>query len=136
MLDEKIFLILGYVLFCLGTMLGIPHGMSKGKGDASQTELWRVAHLSTCIGGISIISLVYALKNILPHIWVYALSAYSMASYLFAVACTLSGITKAKWYGKNKTNAAMIIYGLHIIASFLSIIAVVGTLAALLLNIV
>src|SRR5580692_2588543 len=117
MLDEKIFLILGYLLFCIGTILGIPHGISKGKGDPAHTELWRVAHLSTCIGGISIIVLQYVLKNILPEIWVYALVAYSSASYLFAIACMLSAKNKVYWYKNRRMKIAKVIYSMHIVAS-------------------
>jgi|HubBroStandDraft_2_1064218.scaffolds.fasta_scaffold613743_2 hypothetical protein len=131
MLDEKIFLILGYLLFCIGTILGIPHGISKGKGDPAHTELWRVAHLSTCIGGISIIVLQYVLKNILPEIWVYALVAYSSASYLFAIACMLSAKNKVYWYKNRRMKIAKVIYSMHIVASCLSMIAIFGTLGAL-----
>ena len=42
--------LLGVLLFCAGTMLGIPHGLAKRSGDTKRTELWRVAHLSTCVG--------------------------------------------------------------------------------------
>lgn len=134
MFDEKLFLTLGYVLFCIGAMLGIPHGMSKGRGNAANTELWRVAHLSTCIGGISIIALVYALEIILPRTWVYALVGFSISAYFFSIACTLSGATNLSWFGDRKKKMAKMIYGIHIIASCLSVVVVIGTLVALVVS--
>ena len=56
--------LLGVLLFCAGTMLGIPHGLAKRSGDTKRTELWRVAHLSTCVGGISLIALSVALERL------------------------------------------------------------------------
>lgn len=43
------YLLLGVFLFSVGTLLGIPHGLSKRHGKPAVTELWRVAHLSTCV---------------------------------------------------------------------------------------
>lgn len=131
MLNEKLFLLLGYLLFCFGTMLGIPHGKSKNKGNTAKTELWRVAHLSTCMGGISIIALVYALEKILPQLWMYAMLLYSAAAYGFTIACTLSGVTNVSWSGDRKNKMVKLIYSIHIVAACLSIIAVLGTILAL-----
>jgi hypothetical protein len=124
MYAEKIFLESGYLLFCFGTLLGIPHGRSKGRGNESITELWRVAHLSTCIGGIAVIVLTYALQIILPFLWVYPLSLFTIASYLFAAACTWSGACNSKWYGKRLTVTSKSIYLLHLFASLFSVLAV------------
>src|SRR5690606_36531587 len=50
---SDLYLLQGGLLFFAGTMLGIPHGLAKRNGDAKRTELWRVAHLSTCVAGVS-----------------------------------------------------------------------------------
>lgn len=131
---EKLFLTIGYILFCYGTLLGIPHGISKGKGSLDSTEKWRVAHLSTCVGGIAIISLVYALTRVFPAMWVYILSGFSLSAYLFSLACTLSGITNLSWYGERKIILAKVIYWIHIAASFLAIAAVIAGLILLLIS--
>jgi hypothetical protein len=73
--------LLGTLLFCAGTMLGIPHGMAKRSGDAKRTELWRVAHLSTCVGGISLIALSVALERLFGVNATYTLLPFSAAAY-------------------------------------------------------
>lgn len=42
--------LLGFYCFALEQCLA-SHGLTKRGGNAKRTELWRVAHLSTCVGG-------------------------------------------------------------------------------------
>jgi hypothetical protein len=56
--------LLGVLLFCAGTILGIPYGLAKRKEDAKRTELWRLAHASTCVGGVSVIALSAAMERL------------------------------------------------------------------------
>jgi hypothetical protein len=65
-MTNNAYLSLGLLLFAAGTLLGIPHGMAKRRGDVERTELWRVAHLSTCVGGISLMVLTLAVERVIP----------------------------------------------------------------------
>ena len=133
MFNEK-FLLLGYLLFCAGTLLGIPHGLSKRRGDAKNTELWRVAHLSTCLGGISIIGMTMALGVLLKDDAVYILVPFTAAAYCFFSACTLSGWFNLSWADDRELPKVKLIYRLQILASGLSIIAIGVSLLALILR--
>jgi hypothetical protein len=126
------FLVLGIILFCAGTILGFPHGLSKRAGDAGRTELWRIAHLSTCVGGVSLIGLTLALERLLAGAAVYALTAFAITAYSFFVACTLSGWLNRSWDDDRTRSSVKLIYALQIFASVMSVIAVVAALGALL----
>jgi len=126
------FLLLGYLLFCIGTLLGIPHGLSKRRGSPAQTELWRVAHLSTCVGGISVIGMTMALGTLLQELAIYTLAPFTIAAYCFFAACTLSGWLNLSWDGNRDLPKVKLIYRLQILASTLSVIAIVVSLLSLL----
>jgi hypothetical protein len=130
--DGDIFLLLGVILFCAGTMLGFPHGLSKRAGDAARTELWRIAHLSTCVGGVSLIALTLALERLLGSTAVYALIALSIAAYSFFLACTLSGWLNRSWDDDRTQSSVKLIYALQIFASMMSVVAIAAFLGALL----
>lgn len=133
-MDIDFFLLLGYVLFCAGTLLGIPHGKSKGRGDPANTELWRVAHLSTCVGGISVIAMTLALERLLPGQAIYTLAPFTAAAYCFFIACTLSGWLNLSWLDDRTLPQVKLIYRLQILASALSVVAIVVSLLTLLLK--
>ena len=128
--------LLGVLLFCAGTMLGIPHGLTKRSGDAKRTELWRVAHLSTCVGGISVIALSVALERLFGAHATYTLLPFSAAAYCFFLACTLSGWLNKAWDDDRTQASVALIYRLQILASVLSVVAVGAFLLTLLLNVV
>ncbi|KPU90795.1 hypothetical protein APR50_22945 [Variovorax paradoxus] len=130
-----LFPFLGVLLFCAGTMLGIPHGLAKRSGNEKRTELWRVAHLSTCVGGISLIALSVALEQLLGAQAIYTLTLFSAAAYGFFIACTLSGWLNKAWDDDRTQRGVALIYRLQIIASALSVIAVGTFLFSLLLKI-
>jgi hypothetical protein len=121
---QQIFYLLGYVLFCAGTLLGIPHGLSKRKGNPVNTERWRVAHLSTCLGGISIIGITIALETLVQDDAVYTLSLFTLAAYCFFAACTLSGWLEVSWDGDRTLVRVKSIYWMQIVASGLSLLAI------------
>lgn len=131
---QQTFYLLGYILFCAGTLLGIPHGLSKRKGIPANTERWRVAHLSTCLGGISIIGLTVALETLVRDDAVYALSPFTLAAYCFFVACTLSGWLKVSWDGDRSLVRVKSIYWMQIVASVLSLLAIFVSVATILLR--
>jgi hypothetical protein len=127
--------LLGVLLFCAGTMLGIPHGLAKRSGDTKRTELWRVAHLSTCVGGISLIALSMALERLIGTDAIYTLMPFSAAAYCFFLACTLSGWLNKAW-DEDRTQASVaLIYCLQIFASALSVVAVGAFLLTLFLKV-
>lgn len=132
--SSDVFLLLGVLLFCAGTLLGIPHGRSKRRGDLERTELWRVAHLSTCVGGVAVIALTVALERLVGDAAIYTLTLFSAAAYCFFVACSLSGYLCKSWDGDRTLPSVKLIYGLQIIASALSVGAVGVTLIGLLLK--
>jgi hypothetical protein len=127
--------LLGAVLFCAGTILGIPHGLTKRSGDAKRTELWRVAHLSTCVGGISVIALSLALERLFGADATYTLVPFSAAAYCFFIACTLSGWLNKAWDHDRTQASVALIYRLQILASVLSVAAVVTFLLTLILKV-
>ena len=116
--------LLGVILFCAGTMLGIPHGLAKRRGDEKNIELWRVAHLSTCVGGISLIALSFALERLFQGYAVYTLVPFSVAAYCFFIACTLSGWLNKAWDDNRTLGNVAWIYRLQVLASALSVVAV------------
>lgn len=126
-----LYLLLGVLLFCAGTMLGIPHGLTKRNGDAKRTELWRVAHLSTCLGGVSLIALTVALERLFAAAAVYTLVPFSAAAYCFFLACTLSGWLNKAWDDDRTQASVALIYRLQIFASALSVVAVGGFIVTL-----
>ncbi|HEY4292311.1 hypothetical protein [Luteibacter sp.] len=125
------FLWLGIGLFCAGTLLGFPHGLSKRNGDTAPTELWRIAHLSTCVGGVSLIALTLALERLVGNVAIYALTPLSIAAYSFFLACALSGWLNRSWDGDRTQRRVMLIYMLQIFASIMSVVAVTGMLGGL-----
>ncbi|CAE6867156.1 hypothetical protein R75461_08348 [Paraburkholderia nemoris] len=127
--------LLGVLLFCAGTMLGIPHGLTKRSGDTKRTELWRVAHLSTCVGGVSLIALSVALAQLFGADAAYTLVPFSVAAYSFFLACTLSGWLNKAWDDDRTQASVALIYRLQILASALSIVAVGAFLLTLLLKV-
>jgi hypothetical protein len=127
-------LTLGALLFCAGTLLGIPHGLSKGRGDAKRIELWRIAHLSTCVGGVSLIALTLALDKLFGGVAVYCLLLFSLAAYSFFLACTLSGCLNKSWDDDRTQTSVMLIYMLQIFASVASVLGVCAFLATLILK--
>lgn len=128
--------LLGVLLFCAGTLLGVPHGLTKRGGDAKRTELWRVAHLSTCVGGISLIALSTALDRLFGANATYTLAPFSVAAYCFFLACTLSGWLNKAWDDDRTQPSVALIYSLQILASALSVIAVGAFLLTLFWKIV
>lgn len=128
---ETLCLALGLILFCLGTLLGIPHGRSKGKGDAKNTELWRIAHLSTCVGGLSLLALGLALPRLFADRAAYVLAPFTLAGYCFFLACTLSAQFNTSWDDDRGNARTALVYGLQIVASLLAILAVASSFALL-----
>ncbi|MDG1107039.1 MAG: hypothetical protein P8N60_00035 [Burkholderiaceae bacterium] len=124
--------LLGVLLFCAGTMLGIPHGLAKRSGDTKRTELWRVAHLSTCVGGISLIALSVALERLFGAAATYILVPFSASAYCFFLAGTLSGWLNKAWVDDRNQASVSLIYRLQIFASVLSVVAVGAFLLTLL----
>ncbi len=118
------YLLLGVLLFSAGTLLGIPHGLSKRRGSPAVTELWRIAHLSTCVGGISLIALTLALERLFPGQEYLVMMPFTTAAYLFFGACTLSGLTGRSWGNDRTMPSVRVIYWTQIAASVASIIAV------------
>lgn len=129
--SEQIYLSSGLVLFCAGTLLGIPHGRSKRRGDAKNTELWRIAHLSTCFGGVSVLALAMALPRLFGGDAGYILAPFALAAYCFFIACTLSGWLNKSWDDDRSEPGTAPVYWLQIAASILSVIAVSVTLPML-----
>jgi hypothetical protein len=105
-------------------LLGIPHGMAKRRGDVERTELWRVAHLSTCVGGISLMVLTLAVERVIPGFEDAVLAPFSVAAYLFFAACSISGVIGQGWDGDRSQRSVRVVYGLQIIASGASVIGV------------
>ena len=128
-----LYLLLGALLFCAGTMLGIPHGLAKRSGNAKKIELWRVAHLSTCVGGISLIALSVALERLFGVHATYTLVPFSAAAYCFFLACTLSGWLNKSWDDDRTQASVALVYRLQIIASALSVVGVGAFLITLFL---
>lgn len=126
----ELYLLLGVLLFCAGTLLGIPHGLAKRSGNLKRTELWRVAHLSTCLGGVSIIALTLAVERLFPGAALYTVAPFSAAAFSFFLACTLSGWLNRSWDDDRSTVSVALIYGLQMLASALSVVAVGGFLVA------
>jgi hypothetical protein len=126
----ELYLLLGVFLFCAGTLLGIPHGLAKRSGNLKRTELWRVAHLSTCLGGVSIIALTLAVERLFPDAALYTVAPFSAAAFSFFLACTLSGWLNRSWDDDRSTVSVALIYGLQMFASALSVVAVGGFLVA------
>jgi hypothetical protein len=126
-----LFLLLGVLLFCAGTLLGIPHGYSKRQGDVKRTELWRIAHLSTCLGGISLIAMALGLEKLFSDAAFYTMAPLSLAAYCFFVACTLSGVLNKSWDDDRTQSSVALIYYLQVFASAMSILAVAAVLATL-----
>jgi len=122
----NLFLILGILLFCAGTLLGIPHGSAKRKKDIKRTELWRIAHLSTCLGGIALIAMDLALERLAPALLVYTMSPLALAAYCFFAACSLSGVLNKSWDEERNEGSVLLIYRLQIFASLMSILAVIA----------
>lgn len=120
----QIYLLLGLLLFAAGTLLGIPFGLSKRRGHADVTELWRVAHLSTCLGGISLIALVFALERLFPGREYLVMLPFTIGAYLFFVACTLSGVIGKGWHHDRTMLSVRIIYWMQMAASGASVIAI------------
>lgn len=131
--EGSLFLLVGTLLFCAGTMLGIPHGITKRSGNAKRTELWRVAHLSTCVGGISLIALTLALEKLFTTAAVFTLAPFAAAACSFFLACTLSGLLGKGWDDDRTESSVALVYRLQILASALSVIAVAAFLVTLFL---
>ncbi len=126
--SEQFYLTLGLVLFCAGTLLGIPHGRSKRRGDVKNTELWRIAHLSTCVGGVSVLALSMALPRLFAGNAGFILAPFALSAYCFFIACTLSGWLNKSWDDDRSEPGAALVYWLQIGASMLSVIAVAASL--------
>lgn len=106
--------------------------IDEASGNEKQTELWRVAHLSTCLGGVSLIALALALERLLGANANYILAPLSVAAYCFFVACSLSAWLNKAWDDDRTQRLVALIYLLQIMASALSVIAVVMFLLAIL----
>jgi len=117
-------------------MLGIPHGLTKRSGDAKRTELWRVAHLSTCVGGTSLIALSVALERLFGADATYTLAPFSAAAYCFFIACTLSGCLNKAWDDDRTQTSVALVYRLQFLASVLSVVAVGAFLFTFVLKVV
>ncbi len=128
---ETLHLALGLVLFCLGTMLGIPHGRSKGRGDAKNTELWRIAHLSTCVGGASLLALAVAMPRLFADQAIYVLAPFTLSAYGFFMACTLSAWFNTSWDDDRGNARTAAVYRLQILASLLALVAVAASFGLL-----
>jgi hypothetical protein len=133
-MTEQVFYLLGFILFCAGTLLGIPHGLSKRRGTVDDIERWRVAHLSTCLGGISIIGITLALKTLLQDDAFYAMWLFVAAAYLFFAACSASGWLKVSWDGDRSLTHVKFIYWTQILASGLSLLAILVSMITLTLH--
>lgn len=120
----------------MGTLLGIPHGLAKRSGNVKRTELWRIAHLSTCLGGVSLIALSVAVERLFPDAAVYTVAPFSAAAFSFFLACTLSGWLNESWDDDRTKGSVAIIYALQVFASALSVAAVGGILVALVLRLI
>lgn len=129
---SDLYMLLGVFLFCAGTMLGIPHGFSKRRGEVKRTELWRVAHLSTCLGGVSLIALSVALTQLFGANAIYTMLPLCGAAYCFFFACTLSACFNKAWDDDRAQPRVMLVYRLQVFASALSVIAVFSFLLTLL----
>lgn len=129
----EFFLTAGFLLLCAGTLLGIPHGHAKRRGDQKSTELWRVAHLSTCVGAVSVIGMSLALERLLGRHALYTLALFTLAAYCFFVACSLSGYLNAAWDGDRTQPRVQVVYRLQLLASILSLAAVAVALLSLLM---
>ena len=132
--SSALYLSLGLLLFCAGTLLGIPHGLAKRSGNIKRIELWRVAHLSTCLGGVSVIALTMAVERLFPQAALFTVAPFSAAALGFFSACTLIGWLNESWDDDRAKVSVAIIYGLQILASALSVVAVGGILVALFLK--
>jgi hypothetical protein len=133
-MTNNLYLSLGLLLLAAGTLLGIPHGLTKRRGDLERTELWRVAHLSTCVGGVSLIALTLAAERVMPGREHVVLVPFSVAAYLFFGACSLSGVIGQGWDGDRSKPSVRAVYGLQITASIASVIGVallIGVLSGL-----
>ena len=130
-----LFPLLGVLLFCAGTMLGIPHGLTKRRGSVKRTELWRVAHLSTCVGGVSLIALSAALERLFSADAVFTLAPFSAAAYCFFLACAVSGWLNKAWDDDRTQTSVVLIYCLQIVASAFSLLAVCTFLITLFLKV-
>lgn len=132
--SSELYMMFGLLLFCAGTLLGIPHGMAKRSGNIKRTELWRVAHLSTCLGGVSLIALAVAVERLFPGAAWYTVAPFSAAAFSFFLACSLSGWLNESWDDDRSKASVAIIYALQVVASALSVAAVAGILVALFLR--
>jgi len=126
--ERGLYPFLGTLLFCAGTLLGIPHGLTKRSGNEIKTELWRVAHLSTCVGGVSLIALSFALEQLFGADAAYTLGLFSGAAYCFFLACTLSAWLGKAWDADRSEASVALVYRLQILASTLSVAAVAAFL--------
>lgn len=124
-------LAVGLCLFGAGTLLGIPHGLSKRRGDLVRTELWRVAHLSTCVGGVSLVALAFASERLVPVRASAIVWPFALAACLFFAACTLSGVLGQGWDGDRSRPGVRLVYLLQIAASAASVVAVAAIVLAL-----
>lgn len=125
-----LFLVLGVLLFCAGTLLGIPHGLAKRRGDTKRTELWRIAHLSTCLGGASLIAMDLALERLFPTLFVYTMVPLSFSAYCFFLACSLSGVLNKSWDDERNQAGVVLVYRLQIVASALALLAVAAAVVS------
>jgi hypothetical protein len=53
------------------------------RDKAAITELWRVVHLSTCVGGVSLIALVLALERVFHGQAHLVMLSFTIGAYLF-----------------------------------------------------
>jgi hypothetical protein len=130
-MTNNAYLSLGLLLLAVGTLLGIPHGLAKRRGDVERTELWRVAHLSTCVGGVSLMVLTLAVERVIPGFEGAVLAPFSVAAYLFFAACSASSVIGQGWDGDRSKRSVRVIYWLQIVASGASVIGVVLLIAIL-----
>lgn len=120
---SDLYLLQGGLLFFAGTMLGIPHGLAKRNGDAKRTELWRVAHLSTCVAGVSLIALTVALERLFGPAAPYTLAPFSASAWCFFIACTLSAWLGKSWDDDRTQACVQWVYRLQMLAALLSVVA-------------
>jgi hypothetical protein len=121
----------GMLLLAAGTMLGVPHGLSKRRGDLVRTELWRVAHLSTCLGGIALMGLVFAAERLVPDRAAFVVIPFVVAAVLFFTACSLSGVIGQGWDGDRTRTPVRVVYTLQIVASAASVAGVAAIVFSL-----